>query len=408
MNLRFASTLMKIMTKCHVPILFSAVILLLSYSFAQAGSAYSRYGYGLLYFRDGVKAIAMGGTGIAISDSVTIFYLNPAALASVRTTHIQGAALYDRASTTLDGNSALFHQVNVNGLGILIPLKRGYAMAFGLQPYSQVNYEMRESGIVEGKEMEQSLAGDGGLDVFYFALASTIGSVQFGVMTDFYFGLLRETWRVNFSSGDLDYTQDEIATNFRGFGVHAGLQMNMKNWRWGVAAGTPVNLSGETRVDTRYDTDDSPKPVESKLPLWFGMGLAYRAGAHLLLSAEARGQQWGALSSADLLGASGVNSYIVGFGFEFTPGGDRLGESKGLRYRAGANYARLPYREANGNAIPEWSVAAGFGIPFNRGASSVDFAAELGKRGGSDNLVQENVFRLSLSLNGMTVVPAEE
>src|SRR5512145_726820 len=104
MNLRFASTLMKNMTKCRVPILLSAVILLLSYSFAQAGSAYSRYGYGLLYLRDGVKAIAMGGTGIAISDSVTIFYLNPAALASVRTTHIQGAALYDRASTTLDGN----------------------------------------------------------------------------------------------------------------------------------------------------------------------------------------------------------------------------------------------------------------------------------------------------------------
>ena len=212
---------MKNMTKRHVPILLSAVVILISCGFAQAGSAYSRFGYGLLYLRDGVKAIAMGGTGIAISDSVTIFYLNPAALASVRNTHIQGAALYDRASTTLDGNSALFHQVNVSGLGILIPLKRGYAMAFGLQPYSQVNYEMRESGIVDGKEMEQSLAGDGGLDVFYFALASTIGPVQFGVMTDFYFGLLRETWRVNFSSGDLDYTQDELATNFRGFGVHA-------------------------------------------------------------------------------------------------------------------------------------------------------------------------------------------
>ncbi|MGH7497023.1 MAG: hypothetical protein ACREOO_32130 [bacterium] len=388
------------MKKPLTPMIALVFVVLLSCSLAQAGSSYSRFGYGLLYLRDGVKAIAMGGTGLAISDSVTIFYLNPAALASIRTTHIQGAALYDRATMTLDNQSALFHEVNVNGLGILIPLKRGYAMAFGFQPYSQVNYEVSDSSTVDGKDLEQSLTGDGGLDVFYLALASTIGPVQFGVTADFYFGLISETWRVNFSSGDLTSTDDRISTNFRGFGVHAGLQMNMKNWQWGLAAGTPVNLSGETRVDTRFDTDDNPKRAESKLPFWLGLGMAYRPSVHWQFAAEARVQQWGMMSKADLLGASGVNNHILGFGLEFTPGSDRLRDGKGLHYRAGANYGRLPYREANGKTIPEWSLAAGFGVPFNRGASSVDFAVEWGKRGNSENLVQENILRFSMSING--------
>jgi hypothetical protein len=391
---------MKHMTKYHTPIILSTAFVLLAYTCAQAGSSYSRYGYGLLYLRDGVKAVAMGGTGIAISDSVTIFYLNPAALASVRTTHIQVGGLYDRATMTLDGNSAVFHEVNVNGLGILIPLKRGSAMAFGLQPYSQVNYELSESSLVDGKEAEQSLSGDGGLDVFYLALASTIGQVKFGVTADFYFGLISETWRVNFSSGDLSYTQDQTATNFRGFGVHAGLHVNMKNWQWGWAAGTPVNLSGETRIDTRYDTDDNPKPAESKLPFWYGWGAAYQPSVRWLFSAELRGQQWGGVSSPSMLDAKRIDSYVLGFGVEFTPSRDRLNVGKGLHYRAGANYGRLPYKEASDTTIPEWNVTAGFGVPFNRGASSVDFAVEWGKRGSSENLIQENILRFSMSING--------
>ncbi len=393
---------MKPIDKFFKTILWSAVFLLAFREGAHAGSAYSRYGYGLLFLRDGVKAIGMGGAGLALSDSVTIFYLNPAALASVRSTHIQGAAIYERASLTLSGNSARFHDVNVNGLGILIPLKRGSALAFGLQPYSQVNYELSQSDSVDGKAFEQSLNGSGGLDAFYLALATTFGPVQIGVTSDFYFGLVRETWRVNFDADDFNYTADRVETNFRGFGVHGGLQFRLKNLQAGLAAGSPVNISGETRIDTRSNNDEVevPKPAESKLPLWYGLGLAYRATPHWLFSAEGRTQRWGSVNSSDLLGAQGVDSYNLGFGFEFSPGKDRLREGRGMHYRAGANLSRLPYREANGNTIPEWTVAAGLGVPFNRGFSRVDLALEWGKRGNGDNFLQENILRISASING--------
>ena len=321
-------------------------------------------------------------------------------LAGVRITHVQGAVQYDRASMTLDGRPALFQDVHVSGLGILIPVKRGSAIAFGLQPYSQVNYEISGPDTVDEKAAQQSLTGSGGLDVFYLAFASTIGAVQFGITGDFYFGLIRETWRVDLSSPDLLDTEDRVQKNFRGFGVHAGVQLRMKKWQLGLAAGTPVGLSGETRVDTRYISDNEPTPLEAKLPLWLGMGLAFQPSAQWVFSAEARGQQWGKPASADLLGADGVNSYTAGFGFEFSPGKDRLREGKGLHYRAGANYSRLPYLESNGNTIPEWTAAAGFGVPFNRGASRLDFAVEWGKRGSSANLVQENILRFSASING--------
>lgn len=391
--------MLKIKIKNMLPALLPFVLFATN---LEAGSYYSRYGYGLLRFRDGVKATAMGGVSIAITDSVSIFYLNPATMATINTTHIQGEFLYDRADLTLGNSKAKFHDSNVNGLGILFPLQRGYIVAFGIQPYSQVDYEFSDEETSGTKLYTQSLLGSGGLDNFYLAFAGTIGRVRFGIAGDFYFGLVRRTWRVNFVDPNLVDSQDQNTTHFKGIGFHGGVQTTIKRWQLGAALGAPVNLNAETRIDHRFAVSD-PTPVtfDTKLPLWYGFGASYQAGPRWLFAAQYRAQQWSDLSNADLLGARGVDTYNLGMGMQFTPSFDRLQGNIGrIHYRVGATLGRLPYADVNGNTISEWTATAGFGLPFNRGDSRLDFAFEYGKRGGGDNLVEEKIFRFSASVIG--------
>jgi hypothetical protein len=127
---------------------FWCCLFLLSVTLADsslAGSVYSRHGIGLLYYRDGVRAAGMGGIGLAIPDSVSITFLIP--LHGVLTlTRFQGDFLYERSSIDLNRASGLFHDANVNSFSLAVPIKRGYVVAFGVQPYSRSEYEFYKSG----------------------------------------------------------------------------------------------------------------------------------------------------------------------------------------------------------------------------------------------------------------------
>ncbi|MDZ7266141.1 MAG: hypothetical protein ONB48_02265 [candidate division KSB1 bacterium] len=372
-----------------------------------AQSIYSRRGIGLIRYRDEAKALGMGGVSLAIADSVSIYLLNPATMASITTTHIQGGFLYDRTSFARQGSNSSFQDANVSSVSLLLSLKRGYTFAFGLQPYSRVEYAFRGKGATDSTQYEESLVGSGGLDNAYIALGATLGRFRLGVAGDFYFGLIERTWEVRHANSLYRSTKDAITIKLGGFGMHGGVQTQIGNWEAGAVFSLPVQLSTEISHYPQFDDDRLvlfSRTVE--LPAWFGAGVGYHPNPHWLLAAQWRRQQWGKVDPDKLLDAQGVNANHFGLGVEVMPSRDPLeGFFKRLQYRAGFTLSELPYREPAGandlRKLSEWTVTGGVGLPFNRGFSRIDFAIEFGARGvEAGNLTREKIFRFSAAVSG--------
>jgi hypothetical protein len=344
----------------------------------------------------------MGGVGLAIPDSISIYFLNPASMAQVNLTRFQGDFLYERSSVDLQGGSGLFHDANVNSFRLAFPIKRGYVAAFGVQPYSRSEYEFYKSGSDSSKLYVENLNGSGGVSEFYLALAATLGPMRAGLTADFYFGSINRVWRVNFISDDLRNTEDKTHHQFSGVGLHFGQQAQLGKWKFGAAVGLPTSLTVKTELSTAAGFVSERSQSKLELPLWWAMGFGFAPNRHWVFGADWRTQRWSLVNPAAFFGTKGVDSYDLGLGFEVTPSFDALdGVVKRLSYRFGGAYRQLPYEEQTGNKIREWTASFGLGLPFGRGFNRIDLAVEAGKRGNlSTNVALENVLLVRASITG--------
>lgn len=364
-----------------------------------AGSIFSRRGLGLLRYRDNVRAIGMGGVGIALNDSISSYFLNPASLTRINFTRIQGDFRYERASIDLGvGDNGLFSDGGVSGLGLAIPVKLGQAIAFGVRPYSFSDFEFQR----EDSTATESLSSLGGISELYLGYARQLGALRMGATVDFYFGRLDRIWRLNYNDSEIRNSEDVLNRQVTGLGLHLGAQMQPGRWRLGSAVGLPTRLNVTTELNTLPGFTGVIGKSKLKLPFWWSAGVGYAPNRHWLLSADYRTQKWGSVEPAELLGDRGVNSFELSFGGEFIPGFDMLsGYFKRVSYRLGGNYQQLPYAEPLGKNVKQMTVNFGLGLPFGRGYNRIDLAVELGKRGSlADNLVKENIVLLHVGIIG--------
>ncbi len=389
--------------KIFSPLAGCLILLLVMFSgSAFAQSIYSRHGIGLLRYRDGVRSIGMGGIGLAGTDSVYAYFLNPATMGKLNLTRIQGDFLYERASIDLPGTNGLFHDANINSLSLAFPVKRGYVFAFGVQPYSRSEFEFNQNKGDSAASYVEILRGTGGLNEFYLAFAGTFGTVRAGLTADFYFGRINRVWRVNFTSETLRNTEDVTNNHVTGFGLHLGAQTQLGKWSLGAAAGLPTRLSvgAELTTITGFTSDTSESKL--KLPLWWGLGVGYAPNRHWLLGADWRTQRWSTVKPEEFFGARGVDSFDLGFGVEATPSVEALaGYFKRLSYRVGGAFRQLPYEEPAGKKIHEWTATFGLGLPFTGGYNRIDLALEIGKRGSlSSNVAEEKIVMIRAAIVG--------
>ncbi len=389
----------------------------------STSSPYSRFGIGTLNGYSLGRSGAMGGIGIGSRYGFQINSGNPASYTAIDSmTFLMEFGLsskhtqYESSDKKNCGN-----ETNFNYLAFSIPLKKWWAMAFGIMPLSEKGYNIESVNETTDGTTATSITGSGTLSKAFIGHAFNIGKhLSVGVNGWYLFGTLNDTYYMYFpnDAAAYDYLLEKKLTAHN-FGISTGLQYswrtkNKNGWTLGAVFEPQQNISSryiihEEKVLFRNSTASSPiidtlSHIESTgkgltLPLTYGGGFTYTYKNKIAIGGDIYHQQW---SNVSYLGSTSpylTNSTRYASGIEITPNAYSIRSYWArAQYRAGVFYEKS-YLTINGQQINGYGVTFGLGIPFSRSLSTLNLSAELGKLGTTENnLIRESYAKFTLHL----------
>lgn len=437
---------------------FPLFFLLLSISiFAQNNSPYSRFGLGDIYPTSSINTRAMGGISAGYVDVLSVNFNNPASYAQFQANMEQrskkmasGRIVLD-AGVNLDSRTLIapntpgrFTSTDVlfSYLQVGIPVKRNWGFAFGLRPLTRVGYMInRIEGLHDpntGALIDTAITqfrGNGGSYLpnigtgFGFDINKK-NYISFGINAGYLFGNRENTtFRSFINDTVLYYSSDHTTkTSFHNLFYSAGVQYQIDlskndkqktflrlgfsgNWKQKLNASQDVlrqtftrGSSGETlTIDSVYANND----VEGKIiyPASYKGGFVFQRQNENLSGwlfgidyTQSKWSQFRVYGQAD----SVQDNWMVNVGGQFNPR-PKQNYFSNVVYRFGF-FAGEDYVKVHNN-LPVMGASFGMALPIRTSRqaptqfSSVNVAFEYMKRGNNDNLLKENLFRLSLGLN---------
>ena len=399
----------------------------IAYSQTNTNSPYSRFGIGEMANKGFSINNAMGGIGIGLQKPNTINYLNPASYSSQDTMSF----LYDFgmfgqfSSYTMTEGKNVSNTVNFDHLAFAFPITKWMKASLGVKPYSNVGYNIAipETDIDIIEEMglvEYHFRGTGNTNNFYFGTAlQPFKWLSVGANVMYIFGNIDYKNSIYISSDPNNAWTDINNKNTFGsfyfnFGAQFKFDLNEKNQviLGGVYGPTsnstfrmhklvvgnyPTTATGLS-TDTIFYEPDLEKTFI--FPSTYGLGFSYQYDKKFLIGFDYNKENWSesnfALENQQL---HNLESYNLGM--EYTPDPDSpKGYFNKINYRAGFYYVN-DYLEIKDNRLTKWAVTFGAGIPFKYSKSKINFSAEFGKMGSTDNnMIMErySMFTFSLTL----------
>ena len=428
--------------------------------FSQDNSPYSRYGVGDLVPPTSIISRSMGGISAGYSEHLSINFNNPASYSSFQGNkelkskklgsgralldigmNFEGRKLTEPAtSKTFTANNALFSYVQVG-----VPLKQSWGLSFGLRPISRISYKMFRTErlvnpIAPFNTIDSALTrfeGDGGsymasigtgFSVFKKAKHNMEEKLSVGINGGYLFGKKNYSTKRTFINDTIEYAQAnyQTQTNFGNLNFNAGIQYKLplnKKILLTVGAygswGQKLNASqdilretfqfnaalGEVRLDSVSDRKDIKGTIELPASFTFGFVLQkypvpYKEGGWLF-GIDFSQQSW---ENYRFYGQkdSVRNKWEVKVGAQINPKFNRNYFSQ-VAYRfglfMGPDYINV------GNKLSQFGASFGLGLPMaiSRQApnqvSIINLGFEYIKRGNNDNILKENMFRVSLGLS---------
>ena len=428
------------MTKKLLVVLI-AIIALKSNAQEGTSSPYSFYGIGSLKFRGTVENQSMGGLSI-YTDSIHVNLRNPASYGGL------GLKLYEGNSrlikfTVAGTHSSLNLKSEVSSdkttsttfdyLALSIPMgKLGFG--FGLLPYSSVGYKLENNNTAG--DIGNRYTGEGGVNKVFLGFGYQLtNELSVGVNADYNFGNIQNK-AIEFVYNDegelLQYQSRQTdRSDLSGLSYNIGLSFkkmfNKLQFVSGITFAPESKLSSEnqrefativinptTGLDFPVNTiDGNPDLIERGLkntdltiPSRFSFGAGIGAPRKWFFGAEYVTQNTGDFSNPLLdnsnNSATFENASTVSFGGFYIPNFNSLTSYfKRVVYRGGVRFENTGLN-INEEAINEFGISFGVGLPVGRSVDNVNIGFEIGQRGTtSQNLVKENFvnFQLSLSLN---------
>ena len=421
------------MRKIKVLLLGFLNLLICSYLPAQTitRSPYSRYGIGDIIDNSIAQSQAMGGLDQAMRYSTWINYNNPASYSAFELTTFQSGVKIGSIEQSTSQIKQKVRTGYMTSLAFGIPLKRNWAISFGLLPYSSVGYNLsNESTSPIGEQLTYIYKGNGGLNRVYLGTAinpfsslsdsSWLKGFSIGTNLSYLFGNLNYERRVIFTNASTNYyynTLDVKVYDLNDYYLDYGLQYKTKlSKKWLMIVGatfTPQknikgNYSGLTQnfyssndFDYGRDTVNLFDNVSGKtvLPARMGAGLMLSYSDKLALGFDYKTQDWSkyeAFGVKDSLKRS--NSFSLGAQYIPNPASGR-GFWQHMQYRAGINFVQTNL-EIRGTQLSQQSVNLGAGIPIIKSLSTLNISLQYGTRGKvENNLMKEKFYLINVGLS---------
>lgn len=391
---------------------------------AQNGtvSPYSFFGVGDIRIKGTVENQMMGGLQ-QYQDSIHLNLRNPAALAKLRLTTYTAAGSYKQLSLKDQENTQTVGISNFDYLAIAFPVSPKAAVAFGLEPFSAVGYELSDQSINVTQDTVTNLySGSGGVNrVFLSVGAEPIKNFSVGATMNYNFGTLEynraqtiqnvqlgtldnRTSRINGFDFILGFNYATLIKDKHLFNLHFGAdtQVNLVSENTEVLGSFAVfNNSDTETIEVNLDAQNL-RNTEIKIPPRFTYGIGYGEERKWFLGLEYATQALSSFSNVFLRqdNVSYTNASAFAFGGYYIPNYRALsGVFNRITYRGGLRYEQTGL-VVNDTEIKNFGIAFGFGVPLGTSFSNLNIGFELGRQGTTtNNLIEENYFKLNIGLS---------
>ena len=420
---------------------------------AQENSPYSRYGIGDLVPNTNTVNRGMGGVSAGYVDVLSINFNNPASYSRFQTMAeagsnkvMSGRVLLDvgvnyESRTLQSPNQPLkfsssygyFSYVQVG-----MPLNKKWGLSFGLRPLSRVNYNINRleqlTDPLTGKSIDTAataFSGNGGGFLPTIGTGYAFGDLSIGGNIGYLFGRKEVSTKRIFLNDTVNYLSSNFTNRsfFGGVFFNAGAQYKISlrkksdketalrlgvsgNWEQKIKANRDVvretffrdGNGANQRVDSIYEKID--ERGEMIYPASYTMGFVIdhteNTGKGWMLGVDYVTTQWDNYLLFKERDAVKTNSQIrVGGQLRPKPAETYFSN---VAYRAGF-FVGTDYVNVE-KELPQFGLTFGLGLPIaNYSAISrsqftvVNLGFEYSKRGKNDNLLKENLFRISAGLN---------
>lgn len=384
-------------------------------------SPFSRYGLGDLNHYGYGRTTAMGGASLGSRHSVQINSANPASynsndsLSFIFDFGIDGT--FSKYKSNLGSMSA--NDINFKYFSLSWPVTKWFGAGMGLQPFSNMGYEVAFSEPLDGVgNVYHSYSGEGSTSKAFFGSSiSPFKGLSIGANLNYIFGRLNQNTGIGFDNPALFYISSTEGTRLRNFTLTYGLQYDLQ-LKKNEYLTLGVTFEKQTDITVLHQTfsykaitvgtsalsdtlEYSPEGKGTiKLPSTFGIGLSYNKINKLEINADYYHAGW---SKSTFFGQTDpliTDQNRISAGVEYIPEALSIRSYlKRVRYRAGLHQENS-YLKLNDHQIKEFGISFGAGFPLPKSKSTANFAVEFGKQGTTAyDLVKNNYMKFSFYLN---------
>ena len=385
---------------------------------ASGGSLYTSVGLGDIYNSFSARRMGIGELGVSVADIDHLSSYNPASWYRLGITRIETGVSFNGASIDNGVNSAFYSQTTFSGFTVGFPVDHdnGVALVFGLVPFTNVNYEVRNPNFgTEIGDYNEIYQGYGGISKLYLGTSYKLPfNFIVGASLDYYTGAITNSSKLDFGDNSSNINAEFLKEkSYSGLGTTIGIissdlsqiigSESIKDLRLGLNFNYVSDLTTDSTLSTVSSTGTKvyeKGSFDTKIPFRFGAGFSFKLYDSYLFIADYLFQPWSECVEGNSKSNSLRDLRRFSLGFEYRDQKSMLSGTfwEQIILRGGLSFEETKY-EINSTGINQFSIHAGFGVPVGIG-NYIDFAFEYGMRGETGiKLFKENFYKAAVSIN---------